>query len=216
MKRTALILLFFLSLLSPVAAQITQTQTQAAINNQLTSCGNGCNTAATLRSLLDVLVTATFQSQGASGLSISGTPSSGFALIATGPTTATWGPVVLPTQNLTITGVWAFTTTPTVPTQTMGDSSTNAASTAFVQAAVSGPTSAVVQQAVAVTAPNTLAALSQSVTGTMFLLIVNGQTLVSVGGSPPFTVSGTTVTWSATNAGFALQTTDTVVAVYTH
>lgn len=46
--------------------------------------------------------------------------------------------VALGSSPLTITGLWAFSTSPTVPTPTFGDNSTNAASTAFVQSAVSG------------------------------------------------------------------------------
>lgn len=65
-----------------------------------------------------------------------------------------------------------------------------------------------------VTSTNTLSALSATYAGTFFLLIVNGQTLNTVGASPPFTVSGTAVTWSAANAGYNLETTDSVVAVY--
>lgn len=42
-------------------------------------------------------------------------------------------------------------------------------------------------------------------------LIVNGQVLNQLGGSPPFTISTNTVTWSAANAGFSLETTDLVI-----
>ena len=34
------------------------------------------------------------------------------------------------------------------------------------------------------------------------------------GGAAAFSVSGTTITWSASNAGYSLQTTDNVIAFY--
>ena len=86
----ALFSLFFL--LSPARAQLTQAQVNTDINNMLTSCGNGCNTAASLRALLDILASATFQSQGASGLQVTGAQTSGSVLVATGATSAVWSP----------------------------------------------------------------------------------------------------------------------------
>lgn len=44
--------------------------------------------------------------------------------------------VSLGATPLTVTGLWAFTTAPTVPTQSPGDNSTNAASTGYTDAAV--------------------------------------------------------------------------------
>lgn len=67
-----------------------------------------------------------------------------------------------------------------------------------------------------VTAPNVVSSLSKIPNGSMFLLIVNGVTIISSGTSPPYTISGTTITWSATNAGYSLASTDSVIAVYTH
>lgn len=69
--------------------------------------------------------------------------------------------------------------------------------------------------AVAVTAPNVLAALPSTCSG-ICILFVNGVALASVGGSPPFTVSGAALTWNAANAGYALATTDSVFAFYMH
>lgn len=57
-----------------------------------------------------------------------------------------------------------------------------------------------------VTGVNVLSALSTAVkAGTVSKLSVNGQVLSSLGGaSAPFSVAGTAVTWSATNAGYSL------------
>lgn len=76
---------------APGRAQLSQSSVDNDIQTQLQSCGNGCNTAATLRALLDIMVQATFQSQGPNGLATSGTPSTGQVLVATGPVAATWG-----------------------------------------------------------------------------------------------------------------------------
>jgi hypothetical protein len=61
MKKLTGILFALLFMLSPAKAQLTQAQVLADINSMLLSCGNGCNTAATLRALLDIMVQATFQ-----------------------------------------------------------------------------------------------------------------------------------------------------------
>lgn len=67
-----------------------------------------------------------------------------------------------------------------------------------------------------VTALNTLSALTIAPTsGTTIQLIVNGKNENPFGGgSAAFSVSGTAVTWSATNAKYALQTTFDVIAFY--
>lgn len=70
------------------------------------------------------------------------------------------------------------------------------------------------QEALTVTSVNTLSALSNSAVGTLFMLIVNGVVYTTAGGAPPVSVSGTAVTWNATNAGFSLATTDKVIAIY--
>lgn len=68
-----------------------------------------------------------------------------------------------------------------------------------------------------VTAINTLTAISTNyVTGAFATLTVNGQVVDRFGGAlAAFSISGTTVTWSAVNAGFSLITTDRVVCSYT-
>jgi hypothetical protein len=71
----------------------------------------------------------------------------------------------------------------------------------------------VFREAIAVTGTNTLADLTKTPIGSMELLI-NGQALSSVDSPAPFTRSGKALTWSASNAGYALATTDKVVAVY--
>lgn len=70
--------------------------------------------------------------------------------------------------------------------------------------------------ALTVTAVNTVSALSRAQNGGVFLLYVNGVAYRSIGGSPPVSVSGTAVTWSASNAGFALATSDEVTAFYSY
>lgn len=99
------LLAFVLSLLLPTSlaiAQLSQATVDADINSQLTSCGIGCNTALTLRNLLDVMVVATFQAQGANGLTLSGAPIAGQVPIATDATHAAWGN--LPAGNVLNSG----------------------------------------------------------------------------------------------------------------
>lgn len=64
---------------------------------------------------------------------------------------------------------------------------------------------------------NTLAPLSNAPSDTTKLtLVVNGQWIDALGGgSAAFSVSGgVNITWSAVNAGFNLETTDRVIAIY--
>lgn len=78
-------------------------------------------------------------------------------------------------------------------------------------AATSGRTQA---DALTVTATNTVSALTRTYAGPWAMLLVNGVIYTNFGPTPPFSVSGTAVTWSASNAGFALATTDDVKAIY--
>lgn len=48
----------------------------------------------------------------------------------------------------------------------------------------------------------------------LFMLIVNGQVLVPAGASPPFSVSGTAITWLSTT--YNVTSYDTVVAIYSY
>ena len=57
-----------------------------------------------------------------------------------------------------------------------------------------------------VTATNTLSALPNTYDGRACKLFVNGVTVTDKDANAPFSVSGTTVSWSPTNAGYALQT----------
>ena len=70
--------------------------------------------------------------------------------------------------------------------------------------------------ALTVTSTNTLSALSQTYVVGMAQLNVNGIIYASWDPSPAFTISGKTVTWNATNAGFPLATTDDVTIAYTY
>lgn len=65
-----------------------------------------------------------------------------------------------------------------------------------------------------VTATNTVSALSRAYAGPYAMLLVNGVVYTNFGPTPPFSVSGTAVTWSAANAGFPLATSDEVKAIY--
>lgn len=89
-KLAAALLVAFLAAAAPARAQLSQATVDADINTMLQSCGNGCNTAASLRALLAIMTTAAFQPQGANGLTLSGTPSVGQVPIATGATAAAW------------------------------------------------------------------------------------------------------------------------------
>ena len=71
-------------------------------------------------------------------------------------------------------------------------------------------------EALTVTAANTLSNLAYAPTGAKTQLIVNGIVYMPNGASPPFTVSGKAITWSAANAGFPLATTDEVKAAYAY
>jgi len=73
-----------------------------------------------------------------------------------------------------------------------------------------------INEAITVTSTNTLADITYTpATNTKIFLMVNGVTVNAFGGgSAAFSVSATTITWSATNAGYALTTTDNVVAFY--
>ena len=101
--------------------------------------------------------------------------------------------------NTPVAGQIIIATSPTVASWQNSNSSTN-----------------FTQQSLIVTSTNILANLNTSANGNIFLLIVNGQTIVPVGNLPPFSVSGTVVTWNAANAGYSLETTDSVVAIYSH
>jgi len=69
-----------------------------------------------------------------------------------------------------------------------------------------------------VTAPNTVTDLTETPDVVAnIILFVNGIAVDSLGGgSAAFTVAGSTITWSAVNAGYALATTDVVLAQYTY
>jgi hypothetical protein len=68
-----------------------------------------------------------------------------------------------------------------------------------------------------VTGTNTLSNLTNTPTGIFIELIVNAATYLPTGSAPAFSVSGNTVTWNATNAGFSLLTSGfTVIAIYTY
>ena len=69
-------------------------------------------------------------------------------------------------------------------------------------------------EALTITVANTLPALSQTYSGNLFLLIVNGMTFVPAGASPPFSVTGTAVTWLSSTWG--INPGDSVFAVYSY
>lgn len=66
-----------------------------------------------------------------------------------------------------------------------------------------------------VTATNVVSVLSNIPSApTKTILVVNGKEEYYLGGSPAFSLSGATVTWNASNAGYSLETTDKVHAKY--
>ncbi len=69
-------------------------------------------------------------------------------------------------------------------------------------------------EVVSITALNTLAALSVAAVAGSAFLYINGKEEDTLGGSPATTFSGTSVTWSAANAGYSITTTDRAVAYY--
>jgi hypothetical protein len=83
--------------------------------------------------------------------------------------------------------------------------------TKFVGEDPNGSGYTIIREVRSVTALNTLANLSKTPLYGVEL-IVNGVSELSVGIS--FSVSGKAITWNATNAGYALETTDAVIAVY--
>lgn len=69
-----------------------------------------------------------------------------------------------------------------------------------------------------VTAPNTVSDLTETPDVVAnIILYVNGVAVDTFGGgSAAFSVAGSTITWSAVNAGYGLATTDVVLAQYTY
>lgn len=65
-----------------------------------------------------------------------------------------------------------------------------------------------------ITLLNTFPLLSDTPNSTFFQLVVNGRVFVPVGPSPPFSVTGTQITWLSTE--YSVYPGNTVVAVYTH
>ena len=64
---------------------------------------------------------------------------------------------------------------------------------------------------------NTIPALSETHSGPFARVIVNnGTTFNKVETSPAFTISGTTVTWNATNAGVSLNVDDKITVEYSY
>jgi hypothetical protein len=85
----------------------------------------------------------------------------------------------------------------------------NAAGTAleYFTPSTGGGTALAAPIQLTVTATNTLSALPVAPTATgKIMLHVEGVTEFAVGTNPSYTVSGTTVTWNATNAGYNLTT----------
>jgi hypothetical protein len=90
MKRIFLALAILLGAVSLAPAQLTQAGVDGTISAQITTNGAGGITGATLRSVMDTMVAATFQAQGANGLILSGTPCTACLIVGTGPTGAVW------------------------------------------------------------------------------------------------------------------------------
>jgi hypothetical protein len=85
-------LLFILFLIPNLAfAQISQQTITNDITNNLPTNNINEISAQLLRNTLNAMTSAIFQSQGISGLTITGTPTVGQIPVATGSTTAVWG-----------------------------------------------------------------------------------------------------------------------------
>ena len=82
--------------------------------------------------------------------------------------------------------------------------------------ASSGAGTRILTEVLTVTAANTVSNTTNTPTGTKQCLVVNNVAYYALGASPPFTISGKAITWSAANAGFALATSDVVVADYSY
>jgi hypothetical protein len=80
-------------------------------------------------------------------------------------------------------------------------------------AAITVPTAFI--EELPVTATNTITNLSNTPIGGVNLFC-GGVSFASVESPAPFTISGQAITWSASNAGVTLETTDTVVASYSY
>lgn len=75
-----------------------------------------------------------------------------------------------------------------------------------------GTFSEIMMEEIIITSVNTFPPLSQTYSGKIFLLIVNGYTFVPVGASPPFSISGKNITWLSTI--WSVNPGDSVVAIY--
>jgi hypothetical protein len=70
-------------------------------------------------------------------------------------------------------------------------------------------------EALTIATTNVVPALSETYSGSgMFMLIVNGAVFCPVGSPAPFSVSGTTVTWSSVI--YTIYPGDSVVAIYSY
>jgi hypothetical protein len=69
-------------------------------------------------------------------------------------------------------------------------------------------------EALTVTATDTLSALTYAYTGGFAMLATSQGALMPVGSPPPFSISGMTVTWDPSAAGFSLSVGDPVAIAY--
>lgn len=73
----------------------------------------------------------------------------------------------------------------------------------------------VIRERLTIATQNTIPALSKTPSsGSLVKLFINGIQYDNFGASAAFSVSAKTVTWSAANAGFTLDTTDKVTVEY--
>ncbi len=78
-----------------------------------------------------------------------------------------------------------------------------------------GQNSIPIVESVTVLGTNSMSPLANvPVSPTKTILVVNGHEEYYLGGSPAFTISGATITWNAGNAGYSIETTDSVFAKY--
>ena len=124
---------------------------------------------------------------------------SGTVLSVANGGTGTSTPSLVPGSNVTITGTW--------PNQTIASTGGSSVITGLYA------------QAVNPTGVNTFPSLTTSYTtgsNGVATLIVNGVSYTDHDALPVFSVSGTTITWNSTNAGFSVGTSDKAAITYTN
>lgn len=134
------VIIIFLLLTNSALAQLSQQAVETEILTNVFPNGRNEISGQGLQNTLNLMTTSIFQNQGLNGLTLSGTPTVGQSIIATGPTSAIWGNVstaIFSTPN-TWLALQSFNGGATVPTLMCTDNTISVATTAFVQACGGG------------------------------------------------------------------------------